>query len=265
MTEAAELIAGDALKAAALEFIGEMRAKVEQEQIGLHSIFDSWFTRVLTQLDELRSDPLLGGQRPRQRLALARARPKPAMGSAAAAFVSRSLAAGTFRGIIRNASVGCPLSSAVRHRIRHRRAAHLPGRSVADALARHAADEERLRFRHVSGADRRTSAANRFRSRVGPGRQRHLVRRQPGVLRHRRPRPFGRSGQGRDRASARHTSIRATARIPSACSIRSCCARNRIHGWSSKTRTTMWRGARALSPISVARRLSGGRRQRRET
>ena len=50
MTEAAELIAGDELKAAALEFIGETRARIEKEQIGLRSIFDSWLTRVLTQL-----------------------------------------------------------------------------------------------------------------------------------------------------------------------------------------------------------------------
>jgi cephalosporin hydroxylase len=48
--EAADLIAGDELKAAALQFTGEMRAKVEREQNGLHSIFDSWFTRVLTKL-----------------------------------------------------------------------------------------------------------------------------------------------------------------------------------------------------------------------
>jgi cephalosporin hydroxylase len=50
LTDSANLIAGDDLKAAALQFTGEMRAKVEHEQKGLHSIFDSWFTRVLTQL-----------------------------------------------------------------------------------------------------------------------------------------------------------------------------------------------------------------------
>ena len=49
MTDA-DLICGDALKAAALKFLGEMRAKVEREQNGLFSIFDSWFTRVLTRL-----------------------------------------------------------------------------------------------------------------------------------------------------------------------------------------------------------------------
>jgi cephalosporin hydroxylase len=49
MTDA-DLICGDALKAAALSFLGEMRAKVEREQNGLFSIFDSWFTRVLTHL-----------------------------------------------------------------------------------------------------------------------------------------------------------------------------------------------------------------------
>jgi cephalosporin hydroxylase len=50
MTLGATLIAGDDLKSAALNFLGEMRAKVEGEQHGLHSIFDSWFTRVLTRL-----------------------------------------------------------------------------------------------------------------------------------------------------------------------------------------------------------------------
>jgi cephalosporin hydroxylase len=46
----ADLISGDALKAAALEYVGEMRDKVAREQNGLHSIFDSWFIRVLTRL-----------------------------------------------------------------------------------------------------------------------------------------------------------------------------------------------------------------------
>src|ERR1700722_11585245 len=50
MINAANLISGDALKAAALKYTDEMRAKIAQEQDGLHSIFDSWFTRVLTRL-----------------------------------------------------------------------------------------------------------------------------------------------------------------------------------------------------------------------
>ena len=50
MTTETNLISGDALKAAALKFLSEMRTKVEREQSGLHSIFDSWFTRVLTRL-----------------------------------------------------------------------------------------------------------------------------------------------------------------------------------------------------------------------
>ena len=50
MTTRQILISGDALKAAALKFTGEMRARIEHEQNGLHSIFDSWFTRVLTRL-----------------------------------------------------------------------------------------------------------------------------------------------------------------------------------------------------------------------
>jgi cephalosporin hydroxylase len=49
-SEAADLIGGDVLKAAALQYTGEMRAKIEREQNGLPSIFDSWFTRLLTQL-----------------------------------------------------------------------------------------------------------------------------------------------------------------------------------------------------------------------
>lgn len=50
MNADADLIAGDELKAAALSYIGETRAKIEGEQNGLHSIFDSWLARVLTQL-----------------------------------------------------------------------------------------------------------------------------------------------------------------------------------------------------------------------
>jgi cephalosporin hydroxylase len=50
MTEAADLIAGDDLKAAALRFICESRARIEGEQNGLRSIFDSWLTRVLARL-----------------------------------------------------------------------------------------------------------------------------------------------------------------------------------------------------------------------
>lgn len=50
MANAADLISGDELKAAALQYTGEMRAKIEREQKGLPNVFDSWFTRVLTQL-----------------------------------------------------------------------------------------------------------------------------------------------------------------------------------------------------------------------
>jgi cephalosporin hydroxylase len=51
----ADLISGAALKAAAFEYTGEMRERVAHEQNGLHSIFDSWFIRVLTRL--IRFDP----------------------------------------------------------------------------------------------------------------------------------------------------------------------------------------------------------------
>lgn len=50
MAETADLISGDALKAAALQYIAEMRAKIAGEQGGLPGIFDSWFTRVVTRL-----------------------------------------------------------------------------------------------------------------------------------------------------------------------------------------------------------------------
>jgi hypothetical protein len=53
MSEAIDLISGDALKAAALKFLGEVRTKVDHEQGGLLSIFDSWFSRVLTKLASL--------------------------------------------------------------------------------------------------------------------------------------------------------------------------------------------------------------------
>jgi hypothetical protein len=53
MSEAVDLISGDALKAAALRFLGEVRTKVDREQSGLLSIFDSWFSRVLSKLSSL--------------------------------------------------------------------------------------------------------------------------------------------------------------------------------------------------------------------
>jgi cephalosporin hydroxylase len=55
MAQAADLISGDALKAAAFRFVDEMRTKVSGEQSGLLSIFDSWFTRVVSRL--IRFDP----------------------------------------------------------------------------------------------------------------------------------------------------------------------------------------------------------------
>jgi cephalosporin hydroxylase len=50
VTSAESLISGDTLKAAALTFLGEMRTKVEREQGGLYSVFDSWIMRVLARL-----------------------------------------------------------------------------------------------------------------------------------------------------------------------------------------------------------------------
>src|SRR5487761_720448 len=55
MRQASELIYGDALKAAALDYSSEMRARVQDEQGGLLSGFDGWFTRVIARL--LQFDP----------------------------------------------------------------------------------------------------------------------------------------------------------------------------------------------------------------
>jgi cephalosporin hydroxylase len=52
----AQLICGDALKAAALKFLAETRARVDHEQGGLLSVFDSWFVRLLGQLSKLDAD-----------------------------------------------------------------------------------------------------------------------------------------------------------------------------------------------------------------
>ncbi len=50
MADAAELISGDLLKAAAVKYLSDTKARVQQEQRGLLSIFDSWFTRVAKAL-----------------------------------------------------------------------------------------------------------------------------------------------------------------------------------------------------------------------
>lgn len=50
MLQPRELIAGDALKAAALRYSGEMRSRIADEQGGMLSIFDGWFTRVVSRL-----------------------------------------------------------------------------------------------------------------------------------------------------------------------------------------------------------------------
>lgn len=55
LSDEPSLIAGDALKAAALKYSAEMRHRVETEQGGLLSVFDGWFTRVVSRL--LQFDP----------------------------------------------------------------------------------------------------------------------------------------------------------------------------------------------------------------
>jgi cephalosporin hydroxylase len=50
MTDAANLIAGDDLKATADRFVDDMRARIKTEQGGLLSVFDGWFARVVSRL-----------------------------------------------------------------------------------------------------------------------------------------------------------------------------------------------------------------------
>jgi cephalosporin hydroxylase len=52
MTDAANLIAGDDLKATAYRFIDDMRARIRTEQNGLLSVFDGWFARVVSRLKQ---------------------------------------------------------------------------------------------------------------------------------------------------------------------------------------------------------------------
>lgn len=55
ISDATGLIAGDDLKAAALEYSRATREKVQREQGGLLSVFDGWFARVVSQL--IKFDP----------------------------------------------------------------------------------------------------------------------------------------------------------------------------------------------------------------
>jgi cephalosporin hydroxylase len=55
ISQTAGLIAGDDLKRAALDYSRAMRTKVEREQSGLLSVFDSWFARVVSEL--IKFDP----------------------------------------------------------------------------------------------------------------------------------------------------------------------------------------------------------------
>jgi cephalosporin hydroxylase len=52
MTDAANLIAGDDLKATAHRFVDDMRARIRTEQNGLLSVFDGWFARVVSRLKQ---------------------------------------------------------------------------------------------------------------------------------------------------------------------------------------------------------------------
>lgn len=55
MPDTPQLIAGDALKTAALQYSAQMKTRVSADQGGLLSIFDGWFTRVVARL--LQFDP----------------------------------------------------------------------------------------------------------------------------------------------------------------------------------------------------------------
>jgi cephalosporin hydroxylase len=52
MTDAANLIAGEDLKATAYRFVDDMRARIRTEQNGLLSVFDGWFARVVSRLKQ---------------------------------------------------------------------------------------------------------------------------------------------------------------------------------------------------------------------
>jgi cephalosporin hydroxylase len=52
MTDAANLLAGEDLKATAYRFVDDMRARIRTEQNGLLSVFDGWFARVLGRLKQ---------------------------------------------------------------------------------------------------------------------------------------------------------------------------------------------------------------------
>ena len=73
MPEAPELISGDALKAATVKFLSETKDKVQQEQKGSLSTFDSWFTRVIKVLIPLDGSQPWEDSGARIRLAIARA------------------------------------------------------------------------------------------------------------------------------------------------------------------------------------------------
>ena len=238
MTTETNLISGDALKAAALKFLSEMRTKVEREQSGLHSIFDSWFTRVLTRL--LAFDPSRSWEDSVRDNA---ARTPAQDGGLQWDLMRLRLFLDRWR-----------QGRFVEYTHREQSGSHyyprfgtefgidvlldLPRRTGADALARHAAHEECFRFRDLSGADRGAAAANRFEAGSGPGASAvwfadimafcgaegrvHSVDRVKAGMEH----PGVSFYQG-DRFA------------PIAYSMTPCCDPSRIPGWSSKTPTIM--------------------------
>ena len=239
MPQARELIAGDALKAAALSYSADMRTRVETDQGGLLSVFDGWFTRVVSRL--LQFDPTRSWEDSVREATMAGAVARPAMGPVPAATISRPLAAGAVRRIFRTRSIRCLLSAAVRHRIRRRRTAHMPGRSRADALARHGANEKNVfDFAMYPALIAELRPRTIFEIGSGLRRQRGVVCRYHDIVRHRRARPFRRPAPGHGRASTGQTLSGQLRRTCAAIRYRATGIGAAPRGSWSKTPTITW-------------------------
>ena len=230
MTDAADLIAGDELKAAALEFIGETRAKIEDEQNGLRSIFDSWLTRVLAQL--MSFDPTRSWEDSVRENALR----SPAQGQSLQWDLQR------LRLFLDRWRQG----RFVDYSQRERSGAHYHPRFGTefgvDVLLTCQGAPSLMRWRgmplmkNVFDFAMYPALIAELRPRTvfeigsGLGASAIWFADNLAVLRHRRPRSLGRPRQGRDRASACRIFTRAIAPIRSGCSIRIYFARE-PHPW----------------------------------
>ncbi len=240
MPDVADLISGDDLKAAALKFLGEMRAKVERDQKGLHSIFDSWFTRVLTQLvnfdpsrsweDSVRENAarapaqFQGLQWDLQRLRLFLDRWRQGR------FVefSRREQSGTHYHPRFGTEFGVDVLLTCQGAPALMRWRGVPLMKNVFDFAMYPALIAELRPRTV------------FEVGSGLGASAAWFADHMASERHRGPHSFGRSAS-RSRPNIRASaSIRATARNRSVCSTPICCDPKPIHGSSSRMRTTTW-------------------------